>query len=141
MPRSRSAHHAYNITSEGWRKMARIANIIVGLLALLHGYILVLEMFFWESPMSLRAFGLTPELAKATVAMGANQGLYNGFLAAGFAWSLSLDPAGRSVKTFFLLCVLVAGIFGATTVSSRIFFIQAVPAALGLFFLWQARPA
>lgn len=119
--------------------MARIANIIVGLLAVLHGYILVLEMFFWESPTSLRAFGLSPELAKATVAMGANQGLYNGFLAAGLVWGLSLGSKGRSVKTFFLVCVLVAGVFGAATVSPRILVIQAVPAALGLFFLWRAR--
>lgn len=119
--------------------MARIANTIIGLLIVLHGYILVLEMFFWESPTSLRAFGLSPELAKATVAMGANQGLYNGFLAAGLAWGLSLGSTGRSVKTFFLVCVLVAGIFGAATVSPRIFFIQAVPATLGLFFLWRAR--
>ena len=121
--------------------MARTANIIIGFLALLHGYILVLEMFFWESPTSLRAFALTPELAKATVTMGANQGVYNGFLAAGFAWGLFLGPAGRSVKAFFLLCVPVAGIFGAATVNPRILFIQAVPAALGLFFLWRARPA
>ncbi len=121
--------------------MARIANIIIGLLAILHGYILVLEMFFWESPTSLRAFGLTPELAKATVAMGANQGLYNGFLAAGLAWGLYLGAAGRSVKTFFLLCILVAGVFGAFTVSQRILFIQSVPAALALFFLWRAKAA
>lgn len=119
--------------------MTRFSNIIVGLLVVLHAYILILEMFFWESPTSLRAFGLTPELAKATVAMGANQGLYNGFLAAGLAWGLFIGPAGRSVKVFFLLCVLVAGIFGAVTVSPRILFIQAVPAGLGLFLLWRAR--
>lgn len=118
--------------------MTRLANIIIALLALLHVYILILEMFFWESPTSLRAFGLTPELAKATVAMGANQGLYNGFLAAGLAWSLTLGPIGRSVKVFFLLCVLIAGVFGAVTVSPRILFIQAVPAAVGLLLLWRA---
>lgn len=121
--------------------MARFSNIIVALLALLHVYILILEMFFWESPTSLRAFGLTPELAKATVALATNQGLYNGFLAAGLAWGLALGQEGRPVKVFFLLCVLVAGIFGAATVSPRILFIQAVPAALGLILLWLARRA
>ena len=119
--------------------MNRIANIIVSLLALLHCYILILEMFYWESPTSLRAFGLTPELASQTSAIAANQGLYNGFLAAGLAWGLVLGNRGRSVKTFFLLCILVAGIFGASTVNTRILFIQAVPAAFGLFFLWRAR--
>ena len=83
--------------------MPRPSSIVIALLALLHVYILVLEMFFWESPTSLRAFGLTPELAQATVAMGANQGLYNGFLAAGLAWGLTLGVAGRSIKVFFLL--------------------------------------
>ena len=121
--------------------MARTADIIIGILAILHGFILVLEMFFWQSPMGLRAFGLTPEFAKATVTLAANQGLYNGFLAAGLAWGLFLGPAGRAIKTFFLLCVLVAGIFGAATVSHRILLIQAIPAALGLFFLWRARQA
>ncbi|MBX2847148.1 MAG: DUF1304 domain-containing protein [Acidiferrobacterales bacterium] len=119
--------------------MTRIANTIIALLALLHGYILVLEMFLWESPRSLRVFGLSPELASQTTAMAANQGLYNGFLAVGLIWGLSLGANGRAVKTFFLLCILVAGVFGAATVNSRILFIQAVPAALGLFFLWRAR--
>ncbi|MCL4154334.1 UNVERIFIED_CONTAM: hypothetical protein GTU68_054319 [Idotea baltica] len=119
--------------------MSRIANIIVALVALLHGYILTLEMFFWESPTSLRAFGLTPELASQTSVMAANQGLYNGFLAAGLIWGLTLGARGHSIKTFFLLCILIAGVFGALTVNSRILFIQAVPAALGLFFLWRAR--
>ncbi|WP_299488325.1 DUF1304 domain-containing protein [Acaryochloris sp. IP29b_bin.137] len=119
--------------------MARIANIIIGLLALLHGYILVLEMFFWESPTSLRAFGLTPALAKATVALGANQGLYNGFLAAGLIWGLCLGRKGRSVKTFFLLCILIAGVFGAATVNSRILMFQAVPAAIALVLLFRGR--
>ena len=119
--------------------MPRPSSIVISLLALLHVYILALEMFFWESPTSLRAFGLTPELAQATVAMGANQGLYNGFLAAGLVWGLTLGVAGRSIKVFFLLCILIAGIFGAATVSPRIFLIQGVPAALGLLLLWRAR--
>ena len=119
--------------------MTRFSNIIIAILALLHVYILILEMFFWESRVSLRAFGLTPELAKATVAMGANQGLYNGFLAAGLIWGLALGSASHPVKYFFLLCVLIAGIFGAATVAPKILFIQAVPAALGILLLWLKR--
>jgi putative membrane protein len=119
--------------------MARFGNIVVALLALLHIYILILEMFFWGSPTSLRAFGLTPELAKETAAMAANQGLYNGFLAAGLIWGLILGTEGRSVKIFFLLCILLAGMFGAATVNPRILLIQAVPAALGLALVWRAR--
>lgn len=119
--------------------MTRFANFIVALLAMLHIFILVLEMFFWQSPTSLRAFGLTPEIAEQTVALGANQGLYNGFLAAGLIWGLVLGAGGRSIKVFFLVCVLVAGIFGAATVSPRILIIQGVPAALGLFALWRDR--
>lgn len=119
--------------------MARLANVIVALLALLHIYILILEMFFWGSPTSQRAFGLTPELAEQTAAMAANQGLYNGFLAAGLLWGLALGSRGRSIKIFFLICIFVAGVFGAVTVNPRILFIQAVPAALGLFFMWRAQ--
>lgn len=120
--------------------MSRFANVIVILLALLHVYILILEMFLWQTPASLSAFGLTPELAGETVALGANQGLYNGFLAAGLIWGLTLGASGRSVKVFFLLCILIAGIFGALTVSPRIIFFQSVPAALGLLLLVLARP-
>lgn len=123
----------------GLSNMARTANIIVAFLALLHVYILVLEMFFWGSPTTLRAFDVTPELAKETVAMAANQGLYNGFLAAGLAWGLVLGDKGRSVKIFFLLCILTAGIFGAVTVNPKIIAIQGIPAALGLFFIWKTR--
>ncbi|PWQ99661.1 DUF1304 domain-containing protein [Leucothrix arctica] len=119
--------------------MARLSNVIVAILALLHIYILILEMFFWESPRSLSAFGLTPELAKETVAMAANQGLYNGFLAAGLIWGLALGSEGRSVKIFFLLCILAAGVFGAVTVKPQILLIQAVPAVLGLLLIWKSR--
>ena len=112
--------------------MTIIANLVVGLIALLHIYILILEMFLWDKPAGLRAFGLSPELARATKVLGANQGLYNGFLAAGLLWGLSLGAAGKSIQIFFLLCVLVAGLYGAATASKRILFIQAVPAAIGL---------
>jgi putative membrane protein len=115
--------------------MALTANVFVGLIALLHLYILVLEMFLWTTPRGRKAFGLTPEFAEQTKVLAANQGLYNGFLAAGLCWGLWLGPAGHSVKVFFLLCVLVAGVYGAATANKRILFIQAVPAAVGLLLL------
>lgn len=115
--------------------MALAANVVVGLVALLHVYILVLEMFLWTTPRGRKAFGLTPEFAEQTRVLAANQGLYNGFLAAGLLWGLWLGPTGQSVKVFFLACVLVAGIYGAATANKRILFIQAVPAAIGLALL------
>ncbi|MDO9262763.1 MAG: DUF1304 domain-containing protein [Desulfosalsimonadaceae bacterium] len=115
--------------------MSIIANIVVGLIALLHVYILVLEMFLWDKPIGLRAFGQSKAAASATKVLAANQGLYNGFLAAGLFWGLSLGDAGNSVKIFFLCCVLVAGLYGAATASRKILFIQAVPAAIGLALL------
>ena len=115
--------------------MSTVANIVVGLIALLHVYILVLEMFLWEKPAGLRAFGQTAESAAASKVLAANQGLYNGFLAAGLFWGLSLGAAGTGVKVFFLLCVLVAGLYGAATASRKILFVQAVPAAIGLVLL------
>ncbi|HOB67676.1 DUF1304 domain-containing protein [Ottowia sp.] len=110
-------------------------DIVVGLIALLHVYILVLEMFLWNTPRGRKAFGLTPEFAAATRTLAANQGLYNGFLAAGQFWGLSQGAAGDSIKLFFLGCVLVAGLYGAATASRRILFVQALPAAVALV-LW-----
>lgn len=115
--------------------MSTAANIVVLLVGVLHVYILVLEMFWWDKPRGLKAFGLTPEFAAQTRTLAANQGLYNGFLAAGLFWGLWLGSAGQPVKVFFLLCVLVAGLYGAATANRRILFIQAVPAALGLGLL------
>ncbi|MCA0175475.1 MAG: DUF1304 domain-containing protein [Proteobacteria bacterium] len=115
--------------------MPLIANAVVALVALLHLYILVLEMFLWARPAGRRAFGLTPEFAEQTKVLAANQGLYNGFLAAGLLWGLALGPEGHAIKVFFLLCVLVAGLYGAATANRRILFIQAVPAAVGLVLL------
>ena len=112
--------------------MSLVANIVVGLIGVLHVYILVLEMFLWDKPAGMRAFGNTQAAATATKVLAANQGLYNGFLAAGLFWGLSLGAAGTSVKVFFLLCVLVAGLYGAATASRKILFIQAIPAAIGL---------
>lgn len=115
--------------------MSLAADIVVALVALLHVYILVLEMFLWDKPAGLKAFALTPEFAKATKVLAANQGLYNGFLAAGLFWGLSLGAAGASVKVFFLLCVLVAGVYGAATASRKIIFVQGVPSLIGLLLL------
>lgn len=112
--------------------MSSAADIVVGLVALLHLYFLVLEMFLWDKPAGLRAFGQTLEAARASKVLAANQGLYNGFLAAGLIWGLTLGTTGTSVQVFFLCCVLVAGLYGAATANRKILFVQALPAALGL---------
>lgn len=113
-----------------------LANILIVLVALLHIYFLVLEMVLWDKPQGMKAFKLTPEKAEMTKAMAANQGLYNGFLAAGLIWGLNLGAEGLHIKVFFLACVVVAGVFGAMTVSRKIFYIQALPALLALAALW-----
>jgi putative membrane protein len=115
--------------------MSTAANIVVALIALVHVYILVLEMFLWDKPAGLRAFGQSQQAATATKVLAANQGLYNGFLAAGLFWGLTLGAAGSGVKVFFLCCVFVAGLYGAATASRKILFVQAVPAAIGLALL------
>ena len=115
--------------------MSTIANIVVGLIALLHVYIMVLEMFLWDKPAGLRTFGQSQEAATATKVLAANQGLYNGFLAAGLFWGLSLGASGTGVNVSFLCCVLVAGLYGAATASRKILFVQAIPAAIGLALL------
>jgi len=111
------------------------ANIMTGVVAFLHAYFLILEMFLWDKPAGLRAFGQTKEDAERTRVLAANQGLYNGFLSAGLIWGLLLGPEGFSIKVFFLSCVIVAGIFGAATASGKILFIQALPAAIALILL------
>lgn len=115
--------------------MLLAANIVVGIVALLHVYFLVLEMFLWDKPAGLRAFGQTKEAAAVTKVLAANQGLYNGFLAAGLFWGLSLGAGGTAVKVFFLCCVIVAGVYGAATASRKILYVQAAPAAVGLALL------
>ena len=112
------------------------ANAVVALIGLLHVWILVLEMFLWDKPTGRRAFGQTQEFATATKVLAANQGLYNGFLAAGLFWGLSQGAAGGPVKVFFLLCVVVAGVYGALSVSRKILYVQALPAALALTALY-----
>lgn len=121
--------------------MALITNLLILLVALLHLYFLVLEMFLWDKPKGMKAFGLTPQKAAETKVLAANQGLYNGFLAAGLLWGLFQDlmyqgEAGLDFKVFFLLCVLLAGVYGAMTASKKILYIQAMPAALALLLLF-----
>ncbi|MEU8242476.1 DUF1304 domain-containing protein [Actinoplanes missouriensis] len=113
--------------------MMILANLLVALVALIHVYILVLEMFLWTRPRGRKAFGLTEEFARETKVLGANQGLYNGFLAAGLVWGLIAGgDTGFAAKLFFLGCVAVAGVFGAATASRRILFVQTVPAVLAI---------
>ena len=116
-----------------------LANVLIGLVAVLHVYFLVLEMFLWDKPFGLRTFGLTQEFATASKTLAANQGLYNGFLAAGLAWGICLGAAGASVKVFFLACAIVAGVYGAITVNRKILFVQAVPAVVALMALYFVR--
>lgn len=118
--------------------MVLAAQIVVAIVALLHAYFLVLEMFLWDKPKGLATFRMTPEQAAATKVLAGNQGLYNGFLAAGLLWGLWLGPAGTPVQTFFLLCVVVAGIYGGATVSRKILFVQAIPALLGIVLVQLA---
>ena len=112
--------------------MELITNILVGLVAFLHVYFLVLEMFLWDKPFGLRTFGHTKEAASVTKVLAMNQGLYNGFLAAGLIWGLILGAAGTNIIIFFLSCVVLAGLFGAATASRKILFIQAAPAIAAL---------
>jgi len=107
-----------------------LANALTGLVALSHVGFLVLEMFFWDHPVGRRIFGMTPEVSASSAVLAANQGLYNGFLAAGLLWALWADR--RELKIFFLACVGVAGVFGGITAKTSILFTQALPAAIAL---------
>ena len=115
--------------------MKLVSDILIVIVALLHFFFLYLEMFLWDKPRGMKSFNLTEEFAKQSKRLAMNQGLYNGFLAAGLLWGL---VAGDPVKIFFLSCVIIAGIFGAFTVSKRIFYIQAVPAIVALVILLVA---
>jgi putative membrane protein len=116
------------------------AAVFVVIVAALHIYFLVLEMFLWRTPFGRRTFRTTPEAAESSAVLAANQGLYNGFLAAGLLWALIAYgiPGGRAILTFFLLCVIAAGVYGAATVSRRILLVQAVPAAIAMVLVWLA---
>jgi putative membrane protein len=120
--------------------MILIANCLVALVAALHVYFLVLEMFLWTKPLGLKTFRNSIEKATDSAVLAANQGLYNGFLAAGLVWGLvnGIPAFAFEIKTFFLLCVIVAGVYGAATVSRRILWVQAAPAAVALIVLWLA---
>lgn len=119
--------------------MSLAASILIALVALLHLWFLVLEMFLWTTPKGRKTFGLTPEFAQQTRTLAANQGLYNGFLAAGLLWGLWLGVEGFAVKVFFLACVIVAGVFGAATANRKILFVQAIPAAVAMVAVFVAR--
>lgn len=110
--------------------MSILSQFLIAVVALAHIGFLVLEMFFWDHPAGRKIFRLTPEFSAASRVLAANQGLYNGFLAAGLLWALWSDR--WDLKVFFLICVIVAGVFGALTVKPKIFFIQALPAILAL---------
>jgi putative membrane protein len=113
--------------------MVLVSQVLTGLVAALHLYFLVLEMFLWATPVGQKAFGRTAEEQQSTKVLAANQGLYNGFLAAGLLWSLVAGPGvAIPVRVFFLGCVVVAGVYGGLTATRKILFIQAVPAALAL---------
>ena len=120
--------------------MRALAAALVALVALEHVWFLVLEMFLWTKPLGLRTFRQSEEKARASAALAANQGLYNGFLAAGLVWGLLASPPefAFSIKVFFLACVVVAGVFGAATVSRKILVVQALPGAIALVLVWLA---
>ena len=116
--------------------MQFIAVVLTGLVAVIHVGFLVLEMVLWRTPTGMRIFATDAAFAERSATLAANQGLYNGFLAAGLAWSLvAAEPTAYQVRLFFLGCVIVAGVFGAATVSRRILVLQALPAAVALVFV------
>jgi putative membrane protein len=119
--------------------MSIVATVLIALVALLHVYFMVLEMFLWDKPMGMKVFRNSPEKAEATKVLAANQGLYNGFLAAGLIVGLLMGAAGFHFKLFFLVCVIVAGVYGAATFSKKILYVQALPAALALVALFLAK--
>ena len=114
-----------------------LANILVGFVVFLHIYFFILEIFFWYKPLGLRTFGHSRESAQASKVLAMNQGLYNGFLAAGLIWGLSLGMEGYSIKIFFLGCVVIAGIFGGLTVNRKILIVQALPAVVALVLVFN----
>lgn len=120
--------------------MSLIAQIAVGIVALVHIGILMLEMFFWDKEQGMRVFRTEPGFAVASKTLAANQGLYNGFLAAGLVWALvpiGASSAAPAIASFFLICVIVAGAYGAATVSRRILYVQALPALIALVLVWS----
>jgi putative membrane protein len=119
--------------------MKKLANIVIAFVAIEHLLFLVLEMFLWTTPTGLRVFGLTPEFARQSATLAANQGLYNGFLAAGLIWSLVRKDNAVATKLFFLSCIVVAGVFGGITAKTSILFVQGAPAFAALMLVWRTR--
>ena len=119
--------------------MTMLATVAVLFVAALHVAFLVLEMFFWTKPLGRRVFGLPHDVATVSAPLAANQGLYNGFLAAGLVWGVYLGETGFAIKAFFLICVVVAGVFGAATAKRSILFVQGVPAAIALALVYLTR--
>ena len=120
--------------------MSYAAQIAIAIVALLHFYFLVLEMFLWTKPAGLRAFGLTPERAEASKVLAQNQGLYNGFLGAGLIWSLTQGRDGFHMAIFFLVCVIIAGLYGAATANKKILYVQALPGIVALILVHIRMP-
>jgi putative membrane protein len=120
--------------------MGLAAALVVVFVALQHVAFLVLEMFFWSKPLGRRVFGLPPDVMASSAALAANQGLYNGFLAAGLFWGVLQGPAGLPIKVFFLGCVVIAAVFGAFTAKRSILWVQGLPATLGLLLVFLSRP-
>lgn len=118
--------------------MKLTANVLTALVALIHVGILVLEMFYWDHPYGRQIFEMTPEVSASSAVLAANQGLYNGFLAAGLFWGLFANR--KDVKIFFLVCILIAGIYGGLTAKTTILLIQALPALIALIFVLSMRP-
>ena len=119
--------------------MALVSNVLTALVALLHVYFLVLEMFLWATPVGQKTFGRTEQQQLDTKSLAQNQGLYNGFLAAGLAWSFVARAGAFDIRVFFLVCVVIAGVYGAATASKKILFVQALPAAAALAVTVLAR--
>lgn len=117
--------------------MNTVINILIALIALIHIYILILEMFLWTKPKGLKAFGQSLEKAQVSAVLAANQGLYNGFLAAGLVWSLINSE--HQIRVFFLSCIFIAGLYGSFTAGKKILYIQAIPAALTLILVYISK--
>ena len=116
------------------------AFVLTGLVAILHLYFMILEMWLWDTAYGRKTFGMTPDYSAQSKSLAANQGLYNGFLAAGLIWALSLGAVGFEIRVFFLICVILAGIYGGLTVGRKILLVQALPAALALSLSLFAHP-
>jgi len=129
--------HGYTQASDKDTTVVLFTSSLIALIALLHIYFLVLEMFLWDKSLGRKTFKLSADYAKASKTLAANQGLYNGFLAAGLVWGLLLGSAGISILLFFLSCIIIAGVFGGITANKRIFFIQALPAIIALSLIFM----